>query len=341
MSKFSEFIKAVTQIHEGAFCIVTHRNADLDALASSIALREILLRLNPSMHVYLIFPEGIDRTSKTFIEEFNIKIPSSDAVGNACVNYIVVDSSSKEQLGNYSHISGYILIDHHEVNTLIDNAVLDLYEPRRKATSEIIANLIFFAGINVSAEAASLLIGGILYDSRFLQLADDVTFEVLAKLIRLGGNYERVRSLLTRKYMDYSERIARLKGMSRLGIYRAGDYVVVITCVGAFEGALLKAITDNGADVGIVLARRDEGYRATIRVRDDVASKLSRPVAGDLALYLASNLGGSGGGHSLAGGALIKAQKLQDVLNAIRKYFLQLTGSFKEIESGRWLEECS
>ncbi|MEL9997953.1 MAG: DHH family phosphoesterase [Sulfolobales archaeon] len=339
INEFLNFLK-----NPRKYCLITHRNADIDALASALVLREIIVKLNKLSEAYVITPEGVDAVSKNFIVNLGIphNIYDDTSFDRSCDTFIVVDSASREQLGRYSYISSYVLVDHHVVNSLIDDALIKLYDPSRKATSEIVSLLLLSIDSDLSSEYLTLLIGGILYDSRLLQLADGTTFKILSDLIGLGGSYDKARSLLIRKsQIDYSERIARLKGMSRLGIYKSGKYLITITCVGAYEGNILKILIDNGADIGIAVACRDDGLRITVRVSEDVVKELGKPLGGLLASYVASNLGGSGGGHSLAGGSYVKGITPKELLSILKEFFSSITGDFKIIDNGRWIEECS
>lgn len=340
MYNLSNLLKLITS--SNTYCIVTHRNADLDAVASTIVLHELIHQISSSK-TYILLPEGMDSVSKHFLESLNI-----DVVFNRCSDdvkcdyYMLVDTASREQIGECSSlINRYILVDHHEVNSLVNSALVAIYDPIRKATSEIVAQILLDLNIGINSKYVTLLIGGILYDSRFLMLADEVTFDLMSKLIRLGGDYLGARSLLSKKdSMTYSEKIARLKGMSRLGIYKAGEYVVVITCIGAFEGNLLRVLIDNGADLGIAIACRDNGFRITIRASELLTRNLRRPISGELAQYLANKLGGSGGGHSLAGGAHVYCKSINDVFKVIMEYIDNLVGDFTVVDNGRWMLEC-
>jgi len=129
--------------------------------------------------------------------------------------------------------------------------------------------------------------------------------------------------------------------MSRLGIYKSGKYLIAITCVGAYEGNVLKVLIDNGADVGIAVACRDDGLRITVRVSEDVVKELGKPLGGLLASYIANNLSGSGGGHSLAGGSYVRGVTPKELFSIFSKFFSSITGDFKIIDNGRWIEECS
>ncbi len=341
-SDVKEFLNTLTPKN---YCLITHRNADLDAIASALVLREIIIRLIPSVEAYVIAPDGLDSTSKYFLSGLSITpnyLYEDDEFNKHCDCYLVIDAASKEQLGRFNTLKDYILVDHHEVNTLTDSAIMKLYEPKRKSTSEIVAYVLFASGVNLMHDYLTLLIGGILHDSRFLYLADGVTFSILSDLIRLGGDYVRARNLLIKRTpMEYSERIARLKAMSRLGIYKSGKYVIAITCIGAYEGNVLKSLLDCGADISIAIAPRDEGFRVTVRVNEEVVSELGKPLAGLLTSYLAELLGGSGGGHSLAAGSHILCKEPEDILKALESFFKLLVGSFKTVDGGRWLEECS
>lgn len=340
MSEIRELIRLVATQTSTTYCIVVHKNADLDAIASAIVFRRILTRFGHKTRI--ITPEGLDSLSKHFIESLGINEEfhrCEDSV--VCDSYVIIDSASKDQLGCYSDVEKFILIDHHEINSLVKDALLVIYDPSRKATSEIVTQILLELGEVVEPTYLTLLIGGILYDSRLLQLADHITFELMSKLIKLGGDYVRARnSMLKKNSLSYSEKVAYLKGISRIGIYRVGKYLMTITCIGAFESGVLKALLDSGTDIGIAIARRDEGVRIIIRVSESVTRDVGKPLGGELAQYLASKLGGSGGGHSLAGGAYVRAVSSESILKCIKDYLTSVIGEFKVIDAGRWTMEC-
>ena len=264
-----------------------------------------------------------------------------------CAYQVIIDTASAGQLGKYSDIlRDYLLIDHHEVNTLVEKAKILLYDPKRRSSSEIVFEVMEYLLSKLSGHAQSeiltALICGILYDTKYLRLADDVTFEVMAKLIRLGGDYGIALSILSsKKELDYPERIARIKGAMRAGLYKVGDLIMVITCIGAYESSVLKLLLDAGADIAIAIAtRKNRGTRIIIRTTSEVVERLGFPLAAELARELGRSMKGSGGGHASAGGVYVEDFKAELFVKVLTSFFKSRGLTLKAIDEGRWLSEC-
>ncbi|MCD6278865.1 MAG: DHH family phosphoesterase [Desulfurococcales archaeon] len=337
---------------QGSVCILTHKNADPDAVASALALNYLIMYLAPNeVRVSLIAPEGLEAVSKRVIDELNL----TDFIGVKCVSkgeldcmyQVIIDTASASQLGEFSGVlRDFMVIDHHEVNNLIDSASTLLYDPGRKSSSEIVFMVIDYlirkSDLSVPKEILTALIAGILYDTKYLKLADDVTFEIMAKLLRLGGEYTRAIAILSsKKRLDYSERIARIKGAMRAGLYKVNDLIMVITCVGAYESSVLKVLLDAGADVALAIStRKNRGTRIIIRATNEAVDRLGFPLAAELAQELGKQMGGSGGGHASAAGAYVEEFSPKSFIKVLAGFFRSRNINFKTIDEGRWLSEC-
>ena len=332
-------------------CIFIHKNADPDAVASAYAISYLIKYLTSGKTlISLVAPEGLEAVSRKMVEELNLKKYvdseySSDDVN--CSYQVVIDTASASQLGRYSSIlRDYLLIDHHEVNTLVESARIILYDPKRRSSSEIVfevmKRLLGRLRGSVPSEVLTALICGILYDTKYLRLADVATFEVMAKLIRLGGDYSFALSILSsKKELDYSERIARIKGAMRAGLYKVGDLIVVITCIGAYESSVLKLLLDAGADIAIAIAtRKNRGTRIIIRTTNEVVERLGFPLAAELARRLGESMKGSGGGHASAAGVYVEEFKAETFIKVLTSFFKSRGLTLKVIDEGRWLSEC-
>jgi len=350
-SRLTEEVASWLSRLQGSTCIFIHRNADPDAVASAYAISYLIKHLTSGrVLTLLIVPEGLEALSKKMIEALNLKKyvdseHSSDFM--ECAHQVVIDTASASQLGMYSSIlRDYLLIDHHEVNTLVESAQIALYNPKKRSSSEIVFelmdHLLSKSGCRVPSEILTALICGILYDTKYLRLANDMTFEVMAKLIRLGGDYETALSILSsKKELDYPERIARIKGAMRAGLYKVGDLIMVITCIGAYESSVLKLLLDAGADIAIAIAsRKKQGTRIIIRTTNEVVERLGFPLAAELARELGKSMKGSGGGHASAAGVYVEEFKPELFIKVLTRFFESRDLAFKTIDEGRWLCEC-
>ncbi len=352
-----EFLKVIR--HCKRICLATHRNADPDAIASILTMSELIKYVNNNCYIEYDIPEGLELPSKEIIlklfgEELLNKLLSSKCVGSYDL-VIILDTASKGQLS--SHISEsivnndirYVVVDHHEINNLISNALMIFYDPHASSTSEIIANVISKLGImnKLNKNLLTLLLIGILYDTKFLRIVRRCSvFKIIHDLVLNGADYLKSISLLSRKEIPYSERVARLRAASRAGIYLISkgeeNYLMAITCIGAFESSALKILQDAGADISVAICRRKEFTRVTLRASKNVLDNIGKPIAAELANFIGKELGGSGGGHASAAGVVLNNSKvdISMIFNLIKKYFIRDGYSFRVLEEGRWLKEC-
>ncbi len=341
VNKFVSLVSGSRKVY-----IVTHRNADPDAVASSLAVYELIKSLSRGVDMTLYVPEGAELISKNLLQYFGydlnllrkeVSISDIDLV-------VVLDAASEYQLGTlgpYISRFKYVVIDHHKNNNLIQNSVLNLVVPEASSTSELVVLMCMELGFRPNDKLASMLIAGILYDTKFLRImCRPETFEVISWLLRCGGKYSEVIDILTKKEVSYSEKVAKLKAMSRLGLYAVNNYLVAITCIGAFESSVLKTLIDSGADLAIAVCRRNEGVRIIIRSSKTIVNGLKEPVAANLAKAIGEELGGSYGGHAGASGVFLRGLNPKDLIKVISKFFRDRGYRFRVLEEGRWLKEC-
>ncbi len=315
-------------------CLTAHNNADPDAVASLIAIKELVKKLiNADVEVTL--PTQVSAISKQVLSNLNMTLESSpiDSL-HSCDLLIIIDTSSSQQLGEIArYLRGvkYVVVDHHDINRLCEGAELCVYDPSRKSTSEIVTSIYAYLGLNIGKELSTLLITGILYDSKHLILADEVTFSAMVYLIKCGGSYREALKAL-RKTLGIPERIARLRGVARSHIIRVDNYLVAITCVGAYESSVARALIEVGADAAIVMSSQKGGCRVDIRCKEGMV--IGDRYLGELIVNeLTKSLGGEGGGHKGALGALVKAN-VPTVFNELIKVLRKYSKEFKVLEEG-------
>lgn len=340
-----ELIKAVETCK--LVCIFTHRDADPDAVASAIALKNVLQSTHHNPSIQVILPEGLNKVANKLITNLNMMHELNDlTLTKQCDLYIFVDVSSKYQavVADQIESARYIVIDHHESNELTDGALLSIHFRDASSTSELIALMMEYLNLILYNNLATLLISGILYDTKNLRLAKPTTFKALYYLTSSCPEcLSRAYSLLTSTEVERSEVVAVLKGISRVGIYELGeDLLFAITCVGAYEASVLKTIINAGADVAVAVSKRPGETRVYVRASQKAINILKTPIASDLALHIAKSLGGSGGGHEGAAGAVVPSVvSAEEILKNVRQYFMKTNVKFEVLEEGRWIAKCS
>lgn len=292
--------------------VVAHRNADVDAVASAVAIKGLAAASGPSKHVTLVAPEGVTLQSKKVLgvlkANFLEEIPSHryDLV-------IITDTGHSSLLSAQTDmiesIDSYkVLIDHHppdeSMRRIVDSAVIDTHA---SSASEVVFQLAESASIKVSRETAKALLLGIMADSQFLTIASNGTISSVDRLCALGADVEKARSVL-RIRRDASESIARIKASKRAAYYRAGEWIVAVTTVGSFQASVARALIDVGADLAMALGEVGEETRASLRATQIFKEKSGLHLGTDICKAFSERLGGAGGGHPTAASMNVPAK---------------------------------
>lgn len=329
LRKLKTFVESSESI-----AILTHSNADPDAIMSSYALWRLVKYLNPQCCCRIVLHEGMNRVSKNaintlglssgiFSERWDIDTKPSLA--------IVLDTASSTQLGNAIEYlrNKCVIIDHHAVGDLINKCELTIVMPTSKATSEIITYIYGILDIDMDPEIATALLTGIMFDSKHLSLADKDLMYAILYLLEKGASIQKSKKALHRE-MDISEKIARIKASLRVTAFRYRDLLIAITCVGAHEASVANALIELGYDAVFVVSSNDI-TRITFRTTQKFIKYSGINIAKDIIEPIARSFKGSGGGHELAGGAHCYASMRDVYLRIIQMLRDKLGENLREI----------
>ncbi|MCX8170297.1 MAG: DHHA1 domain-containing protein, partial [Candidatus Methanomethyliaceae archaeon] len=143
------------------------------------------------------------------------------------------------------------------------------------------------------------LLTGIIYDSRRFLIKPKSSFLCAYELINRGADLERALQFLTLE-LEFSERMAKLKGCARIRLFRISSWIIAITHVGAFEASVARSLVDIGADIAFVINTTNEYIRITGRVSDSFHYKTGFNLVEDIIKPLIESFTGQGGGHATA-----------------------------------------
>ncbi|BEP18476.1 bifunctional oligoribonuclease/PAP phosphatase NrnA [Pyrofollis japonicus] len=310
--------------------VTAHRNADPDAVGSAYVIRNVLRRRG--IDARLLFPEGVSQVSKRVIKEVIGVEPSEieDEAPKESAAVVILDTASYEQLGGLADFARQVIkivIDHHSASKLAEEADIAFYDPNARATSEIVYLLVRDC-MEESLETAELeaLLAGIVYDTRHFILSTPRVLRVAARILEEGASLERVLRSLQSPPPDISQRIARIKAAKRMHAIRAGELIVVVTHVGAYESSVARALLDLGADIALVVSEHGAETRIVARSRRDVEEKYGIHLGRDIMEQLAKRLGGGGGGHAQAAAMTTRAS-LEKALSEVIKIVEELLRS--------------
>ncbi|MEY8458307.1 DHH family phosphoesterase [Lactococcus ileimucosae] len=269
-----------------------HKNPDPDALGSQCGLRAILRENFPEKKIYAV---GYDEPTLTYLavmDQVNLE-PNTSYLS------IICDTANTPRIDDdrWKEADYVIKIDHHPN----DDAYGDLrwVEPARSSTSEIITDLALTQGLNLNAEAARLLYGGIVGDTgRFLYPATSAQTLYLASKL---AEYDFDRPALGREMTSFDMNVARLQGYvyENLEISESGAARVILSKEILDKFSLRDAETSsivgtpgNIREVqswAIFVEQEDGHYRVRMRSKTKPINEIAKRH--------------DGGGHALASGA--------------------------------------
>jgi nanoRNase/pAp phosphatase (c-di-AMP/oligoRNAs hydrolase) len=301
----SLFLAKLTPKPSTQLALVLHQSADPDAVGSAAALAALLTATNQSTSH--LFAESLNRSAKQIAATFALSFEPVETLAEYDT-VVFIDLNNLEQAGTLAeHLPKrsrrIFCIDHHvrpdDMDRLVDFALID---EELRSTAELILQLWKASGASMSAQVATLLACGLVYDSRHLQIALPSTFENLLVLLRQGAEYPRVLELLSTP-LDRSERIARLKAASRVVVYDEYGLLVAATTIQSYEASACRALMDLGADIAIACAVKKDEVRVSARCSAEVIRDYGLDLAKQVMEPLGELIGGAGGGHPAAAGA--------------------------------------
>ena len=310
MSKRSEELanlidRFIKEVNPRSLLIITHVNADPDALASVLLLLNYFTeRFNVKVHPF--FPEGPSRLSKKILQTLipDFKIPTEPP--ELFDSVVVLDTPSSTQLGNMRDrvlklLDKGLLIDHHKTKADLTREMRYVHIDNSLACTVPIAELVLTGTGEIPGSLATIALTGILYDTGKFSRADSRTLRIVATLIENGGDYSKALALL-KEEPDLSERVACLKAASRALIVRVGEFVIVGSWVSSQEAAAARALIRLGADVVVIAGGKRGDLRLSFRSTPKFYRETGISLGRDVISLLEDILEGEGGGHHTSAG---------------------------------------
>jgi len=185
---FQEFNRLISQ-HQ-SILIITHKNPDGDGIGSMLALYWSLKRQNKNVTmgciddvpIHLSFLPGQEQVTRGFDCYQHDLIVTVDAGNN------IVRLGIPEEL-----LSGTVNIDHH-ANDSANFGQLNILDPYRASTSEIILDLLTYLGHPITKDIATCLLTGIFTDTNGFQNANisHTVLESASRLMLKGARLDKI-----------------------------------------------------------------------------------------------------------------------------------------------------
>lgn len=302
--------------------LLMHHNADVDALASAWALKNYLSGKNT---VTIAACESLAKQTKKMLSEIKEEI----SIDPDCGEYdfvIVVDTSSSEQIKTAKNVKIDLLVDHHDKGDL--KAETELIDKNAKATSCIIYRILRKLNHDFTETEKKFLIAGIVSDTAHLRFADRNVFKIISELLD-SLSFGEILNLLAVEE-DSSDRIATLKAAKRMEIYKLNDLIVVFSKLGSHEAIAARNLVKLGADIAIVMTKKDNELRISSRGRERILSKGVN--LAEIFEKVGEFIEGSGGGHDLAGSANGKIKPYENLKKFVLRELSKKLGKWKKVK---------
>lgn len=274
--------------------LLIHRNPDLDALGSALALHHALERAKVrSALVAYELPIAPRYGFLPGIERFKAAVPKG------CDLLVAIDSGDAKLLNPDRPDLEMIVIDHHQSNS--GYGAINLVRPECAATGEVVADLFEINNVALTPKIATALYAALAGDTRFF-ITDRVgphTFGLAARLLETGIDAEAIGNAINRSRPLSELRLTgrllstlslHCEGRLALGIVTQADLAACGASIA--DGAdlpewLISAAT---AEVACLLMELPEG-----RIKGSLRAKGALDVS-----RVAAHFGG--GGHPKAAG---------------------------------------
>jgi len=210
-------VKKITNVIEKSsnVIITAHKNLDLDALGSMLAMYYISTSLNKKTFILLDdekFEFGVNRALEK-VSDLNITIDKSKKILKTTDDntlLIILDVNKDYLLQNneiLNKIKKVIIIDHHiKGNTSIKNYLYEYINTEESSTCEIILDIINKLNIYIPSHIATVMLAGIAIDTNNFYLKTTInTYEALAKLKTFNADSSELQYLLKQDFSKYKE----------------------------------------------------------------------------------------------------------------------------------------
>lgn len=293
--------------------IITHINADGDAIGSSQAMAEVLRNMGKTVNIYT--EEAVEKRL-SFISEGISVFDDDFQAADTCV---VLDCGSLDRTGKRSVIleSAKIVIniDHHRTNTMFGDE--NLVMPDASATGEILALLFDQMGVNYTDAIAKYLYVAICSDTGRFSYSNvsKQTFLIAAKLVEYNINHAEISRLLFES-KDLNTELMRAELTGNIHSYCDGK----LRIVSAGKDLAEKYGIAQGDIQDIVdIPRRIEGTQIAVGLKEkDGKIHVSFRSNGKADVSeLAISFGG--GGHAKAAGCTLEDCSLEEAEKKVVK----------------------
>jgi len=304
-----EKVNSVNQVF-----IVSHNNADFDAIASAVGMSLIIKKLGKPVYIILDEdPTRIEPGVKKIVEEVNdrISIITLEDYKNLKSSndlLVAVDVNKEHMVSCKNYLNCFkekVIIDHHQSDESTINTVDRYIKPEISSTSEIMTELLCLFRVKVDPKIANYLLAGIYLDTNKYtkKSCTAKTMSIVSKLLDKGGDIAKVNEFFEEDFIS-DRKVQELVNKANFFTYsialciadedvvytkeelaKVADYLLRYKADAAFAAGFIddnlisiSARSKGKIDVGTIMAQLAGGgntYSAATKIVDD---KILEPV---------------------------------------------------------------
>ncbi|MHA1976422.1 MAG: DHH family phosphoesterase [Candidatus Hodarchaeales archaeon] len=296
--EIKEFLSWLRRNQE-SILLVLHEQADLDAVGSAIALIHMIKYINPQLEVTVHNPD-LSQLSKQLLLHLDYEFTENAQI-NSSTPLILLDNPAIPSDLNQPDRK-IVIIDHHVKQEIRADLLFDIRTQKVTSTAEIISQIYRIANIPLNAISVKAIIAGIIFDTRRFLHANSQLFDNMSYLLQTYPDaYNEILPLFS-STRPSAERIACIKASQRMTRAEVGNFQVLLSHVSSYEAAAARSLIYLGGDLSVVVARRSDHTRLSLRATSDFIKATDISLGRDIIPLLIKEFGGSGGGHDGAAG---------------------------------------
>jgi len=301
------------------FLVSAHINADGDAVASVLAIGQLLEHLRKKY--YMVFHDAQINSRYSFLKNYDRIITYNFTLNLRIKAAIILDVPSVKRLGDVEkllpHRSKTVKIDHHPEAD--DFAAVVMADEKASSTAQLVYEVLDQAKLAIDLDVAQAIYTGIVYDTGRFSFSNTTSRDmyICSKMIDAGVEPAKINDrIFFENSFDAIRTIGR--GLAEIEHYLNGSVNVIYLDHstmsrdhhGEIEELANYSVAIRGGKVGIFIREmRPKFHKVSLRAKDDIdVNKVAKIF--------------NGGGHTRAAGCRIdgtKKEVIEKLLVEIKK----------------------
>ena len=254
------------KLFEKDLLLLIHHHADVDAVASAIALQTVF------KDAVICAPDKISSHGQKVAKHNQVEI-LTEAPEDWEGTVIALDSPNPEHCSPVPKSQHIMVIDHHTKIEGWPEGTEIIHQPNKTSTAEIIIQILNELELTINKKCANVLLSAIYTDTGQFRHANNETFGSASILCKYGAEPQEVINLLDSE-RPLIQKVTFLKAAQNMKWIQQGKWIIATSVVGSFESGSARHLIVLGADIAIVGSSKKNGeMRLSTRASNRIVSE--------------------------------------------------------------------